>query len=156
LLTLAVDVVLKSNSTCPEHFLPVDPQYRLAWRQNQSTLLMSWFSKGFSGGMCLGLLVLRDLVDFDSLVYRNTQYVSHLLPWCSWDHHAAPLLLVRQSQGTCAEWWLPRYRWPWMQCLQQIHDVLVSQIFQGDFNPWPSSSLCQAHMVLPTARGSVA
>jgi hypothetical protein len=103
LLTLAVDVVLKSNSTCPEHFLPVDPQYRLAWRQNQSTLLMSWFSKGFSGGMCLGLLVLRDLVDFDSLVYRNTQYVSHLLPWCSWDHHAAPLLLVRQSQGTCAE-----------------------------------------------------
>ncbi|KAJ7854112.1 hypothetical protein B0H13DRAFT_2673444 [Mycena leptocephala] len=44
LLNMAFDVVLKTNSTCPPYFEPLNPDGRLAWRMQQSKFLMDWFS----------------------------------------------------------------------------------------------------------------
>lgn len=43
LLTLAVDVVLATKSTCPDAFIPPDFASRNAWNQTQSGLLQDWF-----------------------------------------------------------------------------------------------------------------
>ncbi|KAJ7485447.1 hypothetical protein FB451DRAFT_1229857 [Mycena latifolia] len=43
-LTLAVDALLSTRSTCPPAFLPHNPNCRNAWRKTQGETLMRWFS----------------------------------------------------------------------------------------------------------------
>ncbi|KAJ7118815.1 hypothetical protein C8R44DRAFT_878359 [Mycena epipterygia] len=43
LLTLAIDVVLGSSSTCPTLFLPRNPEGRVVWSEKKSALLIEWF-----------------------------------------------------------------------------------------------------------------
>ncbi|KAJ6461644.1 hypothetical protein DFH09DRAFT_582253 [Mycena vulgaris] len=44
LITLAVDTVLATQSTCPVNFLHTDPACRMAWTQKELPILQKWFA----------------------------------------------------------------------------------------------------------------
>jgi hypothetical protein len=60
-LRLAVDIILSTHSTCPEFFLPTDPDCRLAWTRKQGTTLVEWFENSTWPSLVLYCIVLMSL-----------------------------------------------------------------------------------------------